>query len=102
MAVWLEEFRQSDLSVKHFCELIEVSVATFYNWQRKLRQPTDVRGSSETSLAAPVHFVEAFISTKLNAMRQTIMPIIPVSNHLRQHSLLRSLGLGETWIQPCD
>ena len=59
--VWLEEYRQSDLSVKHFCELIEVSVATFYNWQRKLRQPTDVRGSSETSLATPVHFVEAFI-----------------------------------------
>ena len=59
--VLLEEYRQSDLSVKHFCELIEVSVATFYNWRRKLRQSADVRASSETSLATPVHFVEAFI-----------------------------------------
>ncbi|QEG24069.1 IS66 family insertion sequence element accessory protein TnpA [Mariniblastus fucicola] len=36
--VWLEEYRQSGLSVKQFCELIEVSVATFYNWQRKVHR----------------------------------------------------------------
>jgi transposase len=31
-AVWLEEHLQSGLSVKEFCELIEVSLTTFYNW----------------------------------------------------------------------
>ncbi len=41
-AVWLEEHRQSGLSVKEFCELIEVSVATFYNWQRKLGKQAQV------------------------------------------------------------
>ena len=56
--VWLEEYRQSGLSVKEFSELIEVSVATFYNWQRKLRQSAD---AGVTSIATPVHFVEAFL-----------------------------------------
>ena len=61
--VWLEEYRQSDLSVKQFCELIEVSVATFYNWQRKLRQSADASTgtSGVASIATPVHFVEAFV-----------------------------------------
>lgn len=63
--VWLEEYRQSDLSVKQFCEFVEVSVAAFYNWQRKFRHPPDVRASSETSLATPVYFVEAFISASV-------------------------------------
>ena len=55
---WLEEYRQSGLSVKEFSELIEVSVATFYNWQRKLRQSAD---AGVASIATPVHFVEAFL-----------------------------------------
>ena len=56
--VWLEEYRQSGLSVKEFSELIEVSVATFYNWRRKLRQSAD---AGVASIATPVHFVEAFL-----------------------------------------
>ena len=74
--VWLEEYRQSGLSVKQFCELIEVSVATFYNWQRKLKQPASAAGDappagvSETALAPSVNFVEAFV------------PLAAVSEHV--------------------
>jgi transposase-like protein len=69
--VWLEEYRQSDLSVKQFCELIEVSVATFYNWQRKLKQSafaaTDAQPTvvSETALAPSFNFVEALVPRAL-------------------------------------
>lgn len=65
--VWLAEYRQNGLSVKQFCELIEVSVATFYNWQRRLNQPTATASefSSETSLATSVSFAGALIPISL-------------------------------------
>jgi len=60
--VWLEEYRQSGLSVKQFCDLLEVSVATFYNWQRKLRkQPAN----DVTDQAAPCSLIEASFSEVL-------------------------------------
>ena len=48
VAYWgdlIERRRQSDLSVARFCEQVGVSSASFYDWQRKLRErittPTD-------------------------------------------------------------
>ena len=83
--VWLEEYRQSGLSVKEFSELIEVSVATFYNWQRKLRQSADASTgtSGVASIATPVHFVVALnryvesgeLSIDNNAAERAMRPV---------------------------
>ena len=42
-AKWLEEFDQSDLSIKAFCQRLGVSENTFYQWRKKLNRPTDAR-----------------------------------------------------------
>lgn len=68
-AVWLDEYRQSGLSVKEFCELIEVSVGTFYNWQRKLKTQTEIRieGVEPTGSLIEAPFSEVFLSGSLDA-----------------------------------
>ena len=69
-AIWLAEYRQSDLSVKEFCELIEVSVATFYNWQRKLSNQTQ-SGSQHVETTASLietNFSEVFLANVLDTV----------------------------------
>ncbi len=62
--VWLEEYRQSGLPVKEFCELIEVSVATFYNWQRKLgkQAQSETQHSKNAGSLIEADFSEVFLS----------------------------------------
>ena len=66
-AIWLEEHRQSGLSVKEFCELLEVSVATFYNWQRKLgkQSQNEIQHSRKAGSLIEANFSEVFLSDPL-------------------------------------
>jgi hypothetical protein len=68
-AIWLEEYRQSGLTVKEFCALIEVSVATFYNWQRKLgkQSQNEIQHSENAGSLIEANFSEVFLSDPLVA-----------------------------------
>ena len=46
----LREFDRGHTTVAEFCERLGVSVATFYQWQRKLRPAT--RGAVRTTMSA--------------------------------------------------
>lgn len=75
-AVWLDEYRQSGLSVKEFCELIEVSVGTFYNWQRKLKAQTEIRFDDAEPTGAPIEtpFSEVFLPNTLESTVEIRLP----------------------------
>lgn len=69
----LREFDRSDTTVAEFCERLGVCVATFYQWQRKLKPTTRgvVRTTTSTARRAaqpgqasePLHFLPVEITT---------------------------------------
>jgi hypothetical protein len=58
MRVWrerLERFAKSDMKVKQFCTGEGVSVASFYDWRRKLENPSAGRDGQEDCDLEPSH-----------------------------------------------
>lgn len=75
-AVWLDEYRQSGLSVKEFSELIEVSVGTFYNWKRKLKTQTEIRidDAEPTGALIETPFSEVLLPNTLESTVEIRLP----------------------------
>lgn len=67
---WLEEQRQSGLTVADFCDEIGVSPNSFYLWRRKLSAPPRSRGRSQRSSSeAPAARMPTFLPLQVVAAR---------------------------------
>jgi hypothetical protein len=73
VAVWearLERFEHSQLTVAEFCEVEDVSVASFYQWRRKLEQP-------HSPVSASRRGGGEFIAVRLGSASQTARLSLP-------------------------
>jgi len=73
----LQRFAEADVTVVEFCAEEQVSVASFYQWRRKLGTPVGSRATTRRVTAAPRLDVQAFVPLQITSSSTTVRMRLP-------------------------
>ena len=64
----IEEFEKAgDISMKEFCEMHQISEATFYNWQKKYKSKDEPKGFVAVSVIEDDQLIEEGLFAEVRA-----------------------------------